>query len=236
MKTIIIAAGSGTRWKEFRGVPKHLVEVEGERLLDRTVRQFLQHGEVIVAGNDERYKVEGADLFIPQRKNEWQEASKFLDTQEMWATDDRTVVAYGDVWFSDDCIQTIVQYDVPDWVLFGRFGLSEITGGGGECFAQSFWPEQIEEHREALLEIAKLRERKLIGRCGGWEHYRQMNGIPLKEYALGVCVNHPDGQKPHKLSCFKEIRRFVNVNDWTDDFDYPEDLVEWEKRRAEAST
>jgi hypothetical protein len=213
MRTIIIAAGEGTRWRNFRDTPKHLVEVEGERLLDRTVRQFLEHGEVFVAGHDERYKVDGAELFHPPRRDAWKEASKFLDTQTIWNQDGRTVVAYGDVWFSDDAVKTIADYESKDWVLFARFGLSEITGGGSECFAQSFWPEHIKEHRTALLQIAKYRSERKLSRCGGWEHYRQMNGIPLKEHSIGD--------------------RFVSIDDWTDDFDYPDDLTRWEERRAE---
>jgi len=232
MRTIIIAAGGGTRWENFRNTPKHLVEVEGERLLDRTVRQFLKHGEVIVAGHDERYKVDGARFLRPRRNSAWREASKFLDTQTLWSRDGRTVVAYGDVWFSDDAINTIANYESKDWVLFARFGLSAVTGGGSECFAQSFWSEHIQEHLTALLQIAKYRSEKKLSRCGGWEHYRQMNGIPLKQHALGECVNHGEPKEPHTLECFDEVRRFVNIDDWTDDFDYPEDLTRWEGRRA----
>lgn len=233
MRTIIIAAGDGTRWDNFRDAPKHLVEIEGERLLDRTVRQFLEHGDVMVAGRDERYKVDGAQLFKPRRNSAWMEASKFLDTQALWNPNGRTIVAYGDVWFSDDAIKTIVNYESKEWRLFARFGLSTITGGGSECFAQSFWPKHIEEHKTALLQIAQYRSQKKLSRCGGWEHYRQMNGLHLKRHTLGECVNHGEPKELHTLECFDKIRRFINIDDWTDDFDYPEDLTRWEERRTE---
>lgn len=35
---IVIAAGHATRWGDYRGTPKHLIEVDGEPILHRTVR------------------------------------------------------------------------------------------------------------------------------------------------------------------------------------------------------
>lgn len=38
MKYIIMADGGGTRWNNYMGIPKHLVEIDGEPLLGHTVR------------------------------------------------------------------------------------------------------------------------------------------------------------------------------------------------------
>jgi len=37
---VVMAAGEGTRWDNHLGTPKHLVSVEGEVLLKRTVQQL----------------------------------------------------------------------------------------------------------------------------------------------------------------------------------------------------
>ena len=38
MRFLIACSGKGTRWKNYLGVPKHLIKIDGERLLDRTIR------------------------------------------------------------------------------------------------------------------------------------------------------------------------------------------------------
>ena len=39
MKILILADGEGKRWGNYKGVPKHLLEIDGERLIDRMIRQ-----------------------------------------------------------------------------------------------------------------------------------------------------------------------------------------------------
>ncbi len=51
VRVIIAAAGSGVRWGNFRGTPKHLAIVEGEVLLERTVKQFLKYFNQVIYFN-----------------------------------------------------------------------------------------------------------------------------------------------------------------------------------------
>ena len=37
-KFVIMAGGQEKRWRRYRGVHKHLIPIDGERILDRTVR------------------------------------------------------------------------------------------------------------------------------------------------------------------------------------------------------
>jgi len=210
MRFIVIAAGPGERWGEHTGVPKHLVEIEGERLLDRTCRQFRPHGDVFVAGHDERYQTPWSILFKAGKylTPEWGGADKFLSSASLWNQNGRTVVLYGDVWFSKEAVDTIVDFREKEWQLFGRFGPSEVTGTPwGECFAQSFHTEHIEEHYAKLREMAKME-----GKTGGWVHYRMMQGMEPLAHRRGP--------------------RFTEIDDWTDDFDFPEDYDRWGERRG----
>ena len=88
-RVIILAAGDGTRWQNYRDNPKHLVEIEGQRLLDRTVSQYKKYtDDIVVVGSDERYLLQGAQLFIPDRPMQfvypkymprpWREMDKFI--------------------------------------------------------------------------------------------------------------------------------------------------------------
>ena len=69
MKYIIMAAGKGTRWNNYLGIPKHLIEINGETLLARTTRLLKENGikNYIITSSDERYKQYGTT--IPQKRN-----------------------------------------------------------------------------------------------------------------------------------------------------------------------
>jgi hypothetical protein len=221
IRAIIIAAGDATRWGNHLGTPKHLVPVDGVPILHRAVDQLLKRGVTdihIVGPQDKRYELEGTKLYVPTKNPHNQDADKFLNSEPLWNTDGRTIVFYGDVFFTDDAMDTIVDSEREDWTLFCRMDPSKITGTPwGECFAQSFYPKDIDKHKKKLLHIAKLKRERKILRCGGWEHYRAMNDAPDNTLNKHIRYDH-----------------YVDIDDWTDDFDFPKDydrfIAKWKKR------
>ena len=109
-RVIILAAGDGSRWGDFRGTPKHLTKVEGKVLLERTAKQFLKYtDDVCIVGADDRYKVDGTSLYIIKAPNTyWKDAAKFLSSQNLWKHDGRTVLVFGDVYFTSEAVKTIM--------------------------------------------------------------------------------------------------------------------------------
>ena len=212
MRFIVTCAAEG-EWGDHLGVPKHLIPVEGERLLDRTVRLFSPYGEVIVTGpDDHRYRVPPSVLWFPPKNPANHEADVFVGTRELWASDQRTVYLYGDCWFSDAAAHTIVTM-VDDWQVYGRAGPSTTTGTPwGEQFAFGFDPEHHGLIAAALGQIIGLRRDGVIHRNCGWELYRSMTDIPLDRHEL---AGH-----------------FVEIDDFTDDFDYPVDYERWTAARG----
>src|SRR5690606_37023468 len=106
------------------------------------------------------------------------DADKFLSSKHLWNKDGRTLVFYGDCYFTEEAMDTIINFEKEEWTLFCRPNASKITGTPwGECFAQSFYPQHIKRHEDKLNEIAHLHKTKQIKRCGGWEHYRAMVDI-----------------------------------------------------------
>jgi hypothetical protein len=209
---IIIAAGQASRWAGYLGIPKHLIEIDGEPIIHRAVRLLQERGvdDVYVVGppGDSRYVIPGSQLYVPVKNTAHHDADKFLNSKTLWNSSGRTLVVYGDVYFTDAAMDRIVGYEEQSWTLFCRFGPSKLTGTNwGECFVQSFYPQDVEEHELNLLYIADLKERQVINRCGGWEHYRAMNG--MREYLV---------RNPHK-----RYGKYVEIDDWTDDFDRPVD-------------
>jgi len=217
MKAIIICAGEGTRWGDYLGVPKHLIVIEGETLIERSVRLLRENGvtdiSVVVKEKDPRYEVEGSVQYIAKlNQEENADADKFLSSKELWNKEGRTIVFYGDCYFTEEAMKQIVSFDKREWTLFCRPNGSRITGAKwGECFAQSFYPEDLQRHEASLHYVAQLYLNKVITRCGGWEHYRAMVGKVM----YGV-------EKPHVMTT-----NYVEIDDWTDDFDLPEDYEKW---------
>ena len=52
-KLIIIAAGEGSRWNNYKNTPKHLIKINGETLLERQVRLFPEFDVTIVTSRED---------------------------------------------------------------------------------------------------------------------------------------------------------------------------------------
>lgn len=214
IRTLILAAGPGTRWRLHTGVPKHLVEVEGETLLHRTVEQFAELGEVeIVAPADHRYTHPRART-SPARLNPANgDADRFASSRHRWHPEATMVLAFGDVWYSHETVEKIkaAASGPAGWSWVARLDGSTLTGKpNGEGFAFVVRPDAHAAFLDALDRlIAGRYPRKL-----GWDLYRILAGIPTTEHRRGPGL--------------------VDVDDWTDDFDFPHDLDNWLERRHQA--
>lgn len=212
IKVLILAAGEGERWSNFEGVPKHLVDVEGEILLERTCKQFLKYtNDVTVVGpNDDRYRIDGTTLYVPPiNKPRWGEMGKFRSSHELWSPA-RTVLAYGDVYYTDEAIETIMT-DTHEWKFFLRKGPSSVTGCEyREIFAFAFNGSQ---HQRIRDKIAKLIQNKSNNLAGGWALFSEL-----------VFDTH---------NYLYDNPFYREIDDWTEDFDYTKDLLIWRKNRAE---
>lgn len=216
---VVICAGEGTRWGDHRGTPKHLLQPEGERLIDRTVRLAREHGAgrvlVVAKPGDARYEVRGAERVDARLDPRNGDADKFLSSRHLWDPAGRTVVLYGDCWFDDEAMRRIITDRRRQWLLWCRPGSSQVTGAtAGECFAVAFWPEHHAEYEAALHRVASLWRAGRLRRCGGWETYRAMCGVP--DSAL----------RTHRM-----YSRWEQVGGWTEDFDKPIDYEKWLDRR-----
>lgn len=210
-RIIILAAGEATRWNNYMNTPKHLVDVGGVPLLHRTVQQFSEHGKVFLTApvGDERYVIQGAELFHPEHIEDLYDTKKLLDNKDLWSADSRTIILWGDVFFTNRAVGKIMRHRPKDWSMYGRFGPSSLTGCEyGELFAFSFMPHMRPELEIGLHTLAIKRKYDLINRVGGWELYRWLS-------------------KAQNLEFHARYRNFVEINDETEDFDFPHDYERW---------
>lgn len=195
MRTVIMAAGPGERWGDHCGVPKQLVEIDGEPILRRTIRQVHEwtgQAPVVTVPQSGFFGELSAEEIVGSGVVE---IRKFLNV----TFDEPTLYLWGDVYFSDAAMRTIfATEDTP--VFYGRYGGNAVKTWG-ELFAARL-------DRDAILKAKALSLiHRQLPRCASWELYRMVSGYPLHEHVVG--------------------RNFVEIDDETDDFDYPHDLDNW---------
>jgi hypothetical protein len=211
-RALIMAGGADEKWTSLGGEGRrHFQLICGERVIDRLIRQLRERGitdiGIISPPDDPGYDIDGTFRVKPVYA-EW--GHEGLNGQHYWHEQARTLMVYGDTVFTDRAMDVIAGYQAQRFMMFGRFGNGVIKGGGGELFAFSFWPEQRDQWRDAVLQSFELKARGLIKRGGSWEGYRIMAG------ARGRSVGR------HRMF----PRAFTNLDDrLTDDFDTPAQLV-----------
>jgi len=214
-KVIILAAGDGSRWGNYRDTPKHLVKVEREVLLHRACRQFLKYTDsVSVIGLDERYKVDETSLYIVKSPNtNWKDGAKIMCSKNLWSTSGRTVLVFGDVYFTNEAVKAIMTDKDSDFRFYLRKGPNKETGARWkEIFAIAFKSHM--NHNVAQTTLLQI-SRGQMDRTAGWALYKAMIG-PVFGGDMFANLHH------------------VEINDWTEDFDFPEDLEIWEEHRKAA--
>lgn len=213
-RVIITASGEPDyKWNYYLGKLKHFIEIENETLIERTIRQAAERtSDIWVVGPDNRYKFDDAYLFVPKRRFDIGGGDCFYQTRDIWSHAKRNVILFGDTWYSEDAIAKILDDTERGYRYYCRPGPSQITGTEyGEGFAVSFYPEDIPEYRRTLDELIVMYKEGKIERFLAWEHYR-----------------HMEGQDPNVHAMYT---RWVEIDDWTDDFDWPHDYNNWMQRR-----
>jgi len=166
VKYIIMADGKGTRWNNYNDIPKHFIEVGGETLIARTVRQINEldpDSEVIITSHDPRYEIPGATRYEP--KNNVLEIDRF--TAELIGNN--ICFLYGDTYYSDTAIETIVMSPTDDLLFFGNDrSIVAIKVVDGKLF------------KFHVNRVRKLYQEGKIDKCIGWQVYQSFLGLDFK--------------------------------------------------------
>ena len=207
-RIIIIAAGDATRWANYLGVTKHYAKIAGEPVIERTVRLLRERGQDDIWVVSKGYEIAGVNNYRPKLNARNHDADKFISSQGLWHKEKRTIVIYGDVYFTEAAIDTILANDSDLYRLFCRpKGNRRFKYPYGECFAVSFHPADHKFLDYNLKRLVHLYRADVIDRIGGWEITRLMASVPIEK------------MNKHK---YWLINYFV-IDDQTNDIDYPSD-------------
>ncbi|MGM1018815.1 MAG: NTP transferase domain-containing protein [Actinomycetota bacterium] len=172
MRYVIMANGRGTRWGGHAGVPKHLIEFDGETLLRRIVRQVAAAdpaADIVVSASDPRYDTEGARRHTP-RVNEIE-----LDRFVPELISDQVCFLYGDTLYSTSAIQSIVSVDTVELDFFGDERAIVAVKSASSSLLRAHL-----DHVRSLYLAGEIES------CKGWQLYQSYEGLPFGEVRLGA--------------------------------------------------
>jgi len=166
MKYIIMADGESTRWNYYLGIPKHFIEIDGELIIKRAIRLLHENDNectIVVTSRNEKYEFPGSVRHKPA--NNVLEIDRF--TKELIS--DNVCFLYGDTYYSEDAIRTIVQSETDDVLFFGNNdSIVAIKVADGALFF------------EHVARVRNLFLNGVIGKCVGWQVYQSFVGLPFE--------------------------------------------------------
>ena len=202
-KYIIMCGGE---YKEFE-TPKHLLEVNGERIVDRTIRLLKENGvkDINISSNNPLFdscgvkRLEHNNTYVNTGKSE---TGYWLDA--FYPVEEPVVYLWGDVYFSDEAIKTIVNYKTKKNVLFGTSdALNKYHQNWGEPFA--YIVNNYATFFKAIEDVKRLKD---LGKCKRepivWELYRYLHGLDINKQVI--------------------TEDYVVIDDGTIDIDSPSDI------------
>lgn len=206
MKYYILANGEGTRWDNYKGVPKQLIEIDGETILHRMVRLLNEEGvpkeDIIICGP---FKDAGATSVMtksPTKREVFEEIANLAQGP--------FTILYGDCYYTKDCIHEIVtrpinKFDEFMWPESNKFtGCPWCEGYAHRCIDWEWWRDEMHELNSSPERIKLFKDWYIHFWLLGFKCGDAMNRFPSRDT--------------------KDEEHDIYWHDETDDFDYPEDL------------
>lgn len=212
MRYIILAdSKSGKTFEK----PRQLTEINGESVIKRTIRLLKENGikDITITSHDKRFNNLGAERYEPLY-NDWDTIEKtgyWLSAFPIELLNEPITFLFGDVYYSENAIKTIVNTQAKDILFF--------------CTYQNISKKYIKHHDEPLAfkvidynlfkeHIEKVKAFKDSGKAPRepitWELYRSINNQPLTI---------------HKMTT-----NYIAINDESCDIDTVRDIILLQKK------
>ena len=206
-----MCGGDYKKWAE----PRQLFLVNGEPLVQRTIRLLRECGvdDIAISSNNEIFKAFGVPVL--KHKNEWKvydiEKSDGIWCNAFYPTDYPVCYILGDVVFSKDAIRKIVDTNTDDIEFFAS--APPFAENYPKIYAEpfAFKVVDLEHFWAAIAEVKNLDAQKKFDRHPiAWELWQVIKGTE---------INHID------------YDNYTVINDYTCDIDSKEDIsaFKWSK-------
>lgn len=205
-KIIIMCGGINKRFTQ----PKHLSVINGERLVDRTIRLLKENGatNIYISSNSPLFDSCGVPRL--DHKNTYVFAKDGTNTgywlDAFYPVEEKVIYLCGDVYFTEDAIKTIVNYKTDRNVLFGTSDAkNKYHQNWGEPFA--YIVSDYKTFFKGIEEVKKLKDAGKVAREPViWELYRYLHGLDINVQRI--------------------TEDYVCIDDGTMDVDSPQELEE----------
>lgn len=209
MKYIIMAGGNYPAW----GTPKQLIEIKGEKIIERTIRLLHENGVENVAISSNNPAFEQFDVPILKHVNNFL-VRGYDDYDGYWCeafypTDDPACYIFGDVVFSPEAITKIVNTETPDIEFFAsappfdrHFQKTSAEPFALKVINQKYFHICIEECKNAA-NLGYFKRQPIM-----WELWQIIKRTPLN---------------------IIDYTNYTVINDWTCDIDGGEDITIFER-------
>jgi hypothetical protein len=199
MKVFILCAGNQERFGNF-SIPKQLLNINGEPLLHRTVRQVYQHGQTIfIISNNKKLQIQDCHFIVPSsRKTTCHTIQSILPL-----TDEKTIILLGDVYYTDTAIKVIFNCE-KDFQFFTDTGDFFAI-----CFTENYKEMFSKQIKDTLIRWANDN----LWTCPILELYRTM-GVP-EHLCTFIADETQDFDRYHEYEDFlkgKSKNRLFNEN------------------------
>lgn len=196
MKYVIMADGIGKRWNNHNDIPKHLIKINDETLLERTVRLLKKYdsaSEIIITSHNTNYNVNDAKRYEPL--NNILEIDRF--TYEL--IEDNVCFLYGDTIYQEYTIEIIVKSPTKELLFFGnKDSIVCVKVSNAKIFI-----EHIDKVKDLYIN-------NKIKNCIGWQVYQSycnlmFNDKSINNKAFILVSNVFNINSPKDLEMFKNL-------------------------------
>ena len=196
MKYVIMCGGV---YNHFN-TPRPLIEIRGERLIDRTIRLLRENGceDICISSNDPIFdslgvpRLEHTNTYVVSKDVKL--SGYWLDAFYPHFSDDTKVTfIFGDVYYTENAIKTIVEYKTDGNILFGTgIARNKLGKNWGEPFA--YMVNDYKTFMDGVRAVKKLQDEGKTKRIAlVWELYRYLNGLDINVQAINddtyVCID-----------------------------------------------
>lgn len=214
MKYIIMCGGD---YKKFK-TPKHLSVINGERIIDRTIRLLKENGvkDINISSNNPIFDTCGVNRL--EHNNSYintgtDNIGYWLDA--FYPVEEPVVYLWGDVYFTEEAIKKIVNYKTNRNVFFGTgVAYNKWHYDWGEPFAYI-----VNDYATFFKGIEDVKRLKDLGKCKRepvvWELYRYLHGLDINKQVI--------------------TEDYEVIDDGTMDVDSPEELEQLKKQFEKVS-
>lgn len=198
MKIIILC---GSNHGQINGVPRQLVTINGERVLDRTIRLLREYGanDISITATDPAFSDVDANVIEYDSSGPWINCFYLIN--------EPVTYIFGDVYFSRFAIQTIIETETDSVEFFAS--APPFATNYPRIWAEPFaFKVQDFEYFQDCVEVVKSSISAFRRDPIAWETWQVIKGTPINMI---------------------DYSNYTVINDYTCDIDYPDDVKKLEE-------